>query len=102
VQVGNFGADVTLDLAKSQSAFLACAPEEIAAQVEGIYTSAGRESISALERWTAYGMHGRHGDGDETETVKTSGSPAGCWCTARPGPGTMPHTATLISTCTSL
>ncbi|MCX4549592.1 MULTISPECIES: MobF family relaxase [unclassified Streptomyces] len=73
VQVGNFGADVTLDLAKSKSAFLAYAPEEVAAQVEGIYTSAGRESISALERWTAYGMRGRHGDGDEAETVATSG-----------------------------
>lgn len=73
VQVGNRGADVTLDLAKSKSAFLAYAPEEIAAQVEGIYTAAGRESIDALERWTAYAMRGHHGDGDEAETVKTSG-----------------------------
>ncbi|MYX77626.1 relaxase domain-containing protein [Streptomyces sp. SID3915] len=73
VQVGNRGADVTLDLAKSKSAFLAYAPEEIAAQVEGIYTAAGRESIGALERWTAYAMRGHHGDGDEAETVKTSG-----------------------------
>ncbi|MFB6533101.1 MobF family relaxase [Streptomyces noursei] len=73
VQVGNFGADVTLDLAKSKSAFLAYAPKEIAAKVEGIYTSAGRESIGALERWTAYAMRGHHGDGDEAETVKTSG-----------------------------
>ncbi|ATM24834.1 conjugal transfer protein TraA (plasmid) [Streptomyces alboflavus] len=73
VQVGNFGADVTLDLAKSKSAFLAYAPEQIAAQVEDIYTSAGRESISALERWTAYGMRGRHGDGDQAQTVETSG-----------------------------
>ncbi|WP_327368548.1 MobF family relaxase [Streptomyces sp. NBC_01217] len=73
VQVGNFGADVTLDLAKSKSAFLAYAPEEIAAQVEGIYTSAGRESITALERWTAYAMRGHHGDGDEAETLETSG-----------------------------
>ncbi|GAA2951482.1 MobF family relaxase [Streptomyces enissocaesilis] len=73
VQVGNFGADVTLDLAKSKSAFLAYAPEEIAAQVEGIYTAAGRESIGALERWTAYAMRGHHGDGDEAETVTTSG-----------------------------
>ncbi|MEV7090118.1 MobF family relaxase [Streptomyces sp. NPDC093085] len=73
VQVGNFGADVTLDLAKSKSAFLAYAPEEIAAQVEGIYTSAGRESIAALERWTSYAMRGHHGDGGEAETVGTSG-----------------------------
>ncbi|MFF1420609.1 MobF family relaxase [Streptomyces sp. NPDC058280] len=73
VQVGNFGADVTLDLAKSKSAFLAYAPEEVAVRVEGIYTDAGRESISALERWTAYGMRGRHGDGDEAETVESSG-----------------------------
>ncbi|MFF2025222.1 MobF family relaxase [Streptomyces sp. NPDC058171] len=73
VQVGRFGADVTLDLAKSKSAFLAYAPEEIAAQVEGIYTAAGRESISALERWTAYAMRGRHGDGAEADTVPTSG-----------------------------
>ncbi|MGW2840600.1 MobF family relaxase [Streptomyces sp. NPDC001493] len=73
VQVGNRGADVTLDLSKSKSAFLAYAPEEIAAQVEGIYTAAGRESIGALERWTAYAMRGHHGDGEEAETVKTSG-----------------------------
>ncbi|MGW4883444.1 MobF family relaxase [Streptomyces murinus] len=73
VQVGNRGADVTLDLAKSKSAFLAYAPEEIAAQVEGIYTAAGRESIGALERWTAYAMRGHHGDGEEAETVRTSG-----------------------------
>ncbi|MFE3473865.1 MobF family relaxase [Streptomyces bacillaris] len=73
VQVGNFGADVTLDLSKSKSAILAYAPEEIAAQVEGIYTAAGRESIGALERWTAYAMRGHHGDGEEAETVGTSG-----------------------------
>ncbi|MET8690543.1 MobF family relaxase [Streptomyces sp. NPDC004732] len=73
VQVGNRGADVTLDLSKSKSAFLAYAPEKIAAQVEGIYTAAGRESIGALERWTAYAMRGHHGDGEEAETVKTSG-----------------------------
>ncbi|WP_223241609.1 MobF family relaxase [Streptomyces sp. CBMA123] len=73
VQVGNRGADVTLDLPKSKSAFLAYAPDEMAAQVEAIYTSAGRESISALERWTAYGMRGHNGDGVESETVKTSG-----------------------------
>ncbi|MEH0614739.1 MobF family relaxase [Streptomyces scabiei] len=73
VQVGNFGADVTLDLAKSKSAFLAYAPEDIVVQVESIYTSAGRESISALERWTAYAMRGRHGDGNEAETLRTSG-----------------------------
>ena len=73
VQVGNFGADTTLDLSKSKSAFLAYASEEIAAQVEAIYTSAGRESISALERWTSYAMRGHHGDGQEADTVKTSG-----------------------------
>ncbi|WP_308416883.1 MobF family relaxase [Streptomyces sp. AJS327] len=73
VQVGNFGADVTLDLAKSKSAFLAYAPAEIATQVESIYTDAGRESIAALERWTAYAMRGHHGDGDEARTMETSG-----------------------------
>ncbi|WP_344446096.1 MobF family relaxase [Kitasatospora nipponensis] len=73
VQVGNRGADITLDLPKSKSTFLAYVPDEIAAQVEAIYTSAGRESVSALERWTAYGMRGRNGDGAEPETVKTSG-----------------------------
>ncbi|MFC9990672.1 MobF family relaxase [Streptomyces globisporus] len=73
VQVGNFGADTTLDLAKSYSALLAYAPKEFAAKAEGIYTSAGRESITALERWTAYAMRGHHGDGDEAQTVATSG-----------------------------
>lgn len=73
VEVGNRGADVTLDLSKSKSAFLAYAPDEIAPKVEAIFTSAGRESISALERWTAYAMRGRHGDGNEANTIETSG-----------------------------
>ncbi|MER7043653.1 MobF family relaxase [Streptomyces jumonjinensis] len=73
VEVGNRGADVTLDLPKSQSAFLAYAPDDMATVVESIFTSAGRESIDALERWTAYAMRGRHGDGQEASTIETSG-----------------------------
>ncbi|MFF0460633.1 MobF family relaxase [Streptomyces mexicanus] len=73
VEVGNRGADITLDLPKSQSVFLAYAPEELAAEVEAVFTSAGREAIDALERWTAYAMRGRHGDGDVARTIKTSG-----------------------------
>lgn len=73
VEVGNRGADVTLDLPKSQSVFLAYAPDEVASEVEAIFTSAGRESIEALERWTAYAMRGRHGDGESAETIETSG-----------------------------
>ncbi|WP_411143271.1 MobF family relaxase [Streptomyces sp. x-80] len=73
VEVGNRAADVTLDLPKSQSVFLAYAPDEMAAEIEAIFTSAGRESIQALEGWTAYAMRGRHGDGEEADTIKTSG-----------------------------
>lgn len=73
VEVGNRGTDITLDLPKSQSVFLAYAPEEIAAEVEGIFTSASREAIGALEGWTAYAMRGRHGDGQAAETIGTSG-----------------------------
>ncbi|WP_338684581.1 MobF family relaxase [Streptomyces acidiscabies] len=73
VEVGNRGADVTLDLPKSQSVFLAYAPQEMAAEVESVIVAAGRESVDALERWTAYAMRGRHGDGEEARTVGTSG-----------------------------
>ncbi|MCC3767582.1 MobF family relaxase [Streptomyces sp. UNOC14_S4] len=73
VEVGNRGADVTLDLPKTYSVFGAYAPEEIADEVERIFTSAGRESIDALERWTAYAMRGRHGDGEEAQKIATSG-----------------------------
>lgn len=73
VEVGNRGADVTLDLPKSYSVFGAYAPQELADEVEDIFTTAGRESIDALERWTSYAMRGRHGDGQEAETIETSG-----------------------------
>ncbi|MFH8411085.1 MobF family relaxase [Streptomyces sp. NPDC018019] len=73
VEVGNRGADATLDLGKSKSVFLAYAPPEMAREVESVYTSCGREAIDALERWTAYGMRGRHGDGEEARTIETSG-----------------------------
>ncbi|MDV5145478.1 MobF family relaxase [Streptomyces sp. SBC-4] len=73
VEVGNRGADVTLDLPKSQSVLLAYAPDEMAADVEGVFTSAGREAIDALERWTAYAMRGRHGDGESAQRIDTSG-----------------------------
>ncbi|MGA4842122.1 MobF family relaxase [Streptomyces sp. G45] len=73
VEVGNRGADVTLDLPKTYSVFGAYAPREIADEVEAICTGAGRESIEALERWTAYAMRGHHGDGEEAEKIDTSG-----------------------------
>ncbi|MFC5895806.1 AAA family ATPase [Streptomyces ramulosus] len=73
VEVGNRGADATLDLGKSKSAFLAYAPPELAREIEAIYTASGRESIDALEHWTSYAMRGRHGDGAEARTVDTSG-----------------------------
>ncbi|WP_236573861.1 MobF family relaxase [Streptomyces sp. GS7] len=73
VEVGNRGTDVTLDLAKSKSAFLAYAPPKLAAEVEDIFTSAGCEAIEALQSWTAYGMRGRHGDGQSADVIGTSG-----------------------------
>ncbi|WP_424212707.1 MobF family relaxase [Streptomyces sp. BI20] len=73
VEVGNRGADVTLDLPKSQSVLLAYASVEAAAEVEAIYTGAGHEAVAALEKWTAYAMRGHHGDGEEAEVIETSG-----------------------------
>ncbi|MFC1403197.1 MULTISPECIES: MobF family relaxase [Streptacidiphilus] len=73
VEVGNRGADMTLDLSKSKSVLLAYADDDVAADVEAIYVAAGREGISALEGWTAYAMRGHHGDGEEAGTVATSG-----------------------------
>jgi conjugative relaxase-like TrwC/TraI family protein len=73
VEVGNRGADLTLDFSKSKSALLAYADAVTAAELEAIYTGAGREAIDALETWTAYGMRGHHGDGEEASTIRTSG-----------------------------
>ncbi|MBR7671852.1 AAA family ATPase [Streptomyces daliensis] len=73
VEVGNRGADATLDLGKSKSVFLAYVPAQVAAEVESLYTACGRESVDALERWTAYAMRGRHGDGEAASTLGTSG-----------------------------
>ncbi|MFG3259070.1 MobF family relaxase [Streptomyces sp. NPDC048172] len=73
VEVGNRGADVTLELPKSYSVLLAFAAKGMAAETEAIYTSCGRETVAAMERWTAYAMRGRHGDGASAERVSTSG-----------------------------
>ncbi|RNL80726.1 MobF family relaxase [Halostreptopolyspora alba] len=73
VRVGNRGYDVTIDVPKSVSVLWGLADEPTAARIEELYLQAVRESVSALESWTAYGMTGHHGDGQTAATVATSG-----------------------------
>ncbi|WP_143173548.1 MobF family relaxase [Nocardiopsis flavescens] len=73
VQVGVMGYDVTFDRPKGISVLQALADPEVAARMEALHLEAVRESVAALERWTAYGMAGHHGDGKSAERVATSG-----------------------------
>ncbi len=73
VRVGNRGYDVTIDVPKSVSVLWGLADEQTAGRVEELYMQAVRESVSALEGWTAYGMAGHHGDGQTAQAVATSG-----------------------------
>ncbi|MCY9787918.1 relaxase domain-containing protein [Nocardiopsis sp. EMB25] len=73
VRTGVMGYDVTFDRPKGISTLQALAPEHVAARMERIHLEAVRESVAALERWTAYGMSGHHGDGQTAQRIATSG-----------------------------
>ncbi|WP_110052274.1 MobF family relaxase [Nocardiopsis sp. L17-MgMaSL7] len=73
VRVGVMGFDVTFDRPKGISVLQAMAPPEMAARMEKIHLEAVRESMAALESWTAYAMAGHHGDGQRAERVATRG-----------------------------
>ncbi|MFX4293637.1 MobF family relaxase [Streptomyces bohaiensis] len=73
VRVGNLGYDLTLDLPKSLSALFGLAPAHLAQQLEDTAMDAVRETVAAMEQWTAYGLTGHHGHGKTAERVQTSG-----------------------------
>jgi conjugative relaxase-like TrwC/TraI family protein len=73
ITVGVMGYDVTFDRPKGISVLQALADPAVAARMEAIHLEAVRESVAALERWTAYGMAGHHGNGQRAERVATSG-----------------------------
>jgi conjugative relaxase-like TrwC/TraI family protein len=73
VDVGLRGVDVVLDLPKSISTAWALAGDELAEAIEDAWMESVTESVAALERWTAYGMAGHHGDGERAERIDTSG-----------------------------
>jgi conjugative relaxase-like TrwC/TraI family protein len=71
--IGNMGYDVSFTLPKSHSLLLAFAGEETAARVEKIYSEKVTSTFDWLEKQTAYGMRGKHGEGQQAERIATSG-----------------------------
>ncbi|WP_067814958.1 relaxase domain-containing protein [Actinomadura kijaniata] len=73
VRVGERGFGLTLDLPKSASVLWALGEPEISRPIETAFRESVRETLADLERWTSYGMRGRHGDGQTARRVDTSG-----------------------------
>ncbi|GAB2992426.1 AAA family ATPase [Saccharothrix stipae] len=73
VITGNAAYDLTVDIPKSDSTFLAIATPELAAQAEPMYLQQVLRTFDWLEARTAYGMRGKHGQGKTATTVPGSG-----------------------------
>ena len=73
VITGNAAYDLTVDIPKSDSTFLAIATPELAAQAEPMYLHQVLRTFDWLEARTAYGMRGKHGQGHTAATVAGSG-----------------------------
>ncbi|ADD43275.1 TrwC relaxase [Stackebrandtia nassauensis DSM 44728] len=73
IRIGNRGFDLTLDMPKSFSIVQALAPEPVATQLDAVFQEAVRETVAALETWTAYGLKGHHGDGKKARRVDADG-----------------------------
>ncbi|GAA1308894.1 AAA family ATPase [Saccharothrix xinjiangensis] len=73
VITGNAAYDLTVDIPKSDSTFLAIATPELAAQAEPMYLQQVLRTFDWLEARTAYGMRGKHGQGHTAATVPGSG-----------------------------
>ncbi|MFC6094944.1 AAA family ATPase [Saccharothrix lopnurensis] len=73
VVTGNAAYDLTVDIPKGDSTFLAIATPELAAQAEPMYLQQVLRTFNWLEARTAYGMRGKHGQGHTAATVPGSG-----------------------------
>ncbi|MDU0294281.1 MobF family relaxase [Saccharothrix longispora] len=73
VVAGNAAYDLTVDIPKGDSVFLAIATPELAAQAEPMYLEQVLRTVDWLEARTAYGMRGKHGQGKTAATVPGSG-----------------------------
>ncbi|WP_447009060.1 MobF family relaxase [Saccharothrix sp. DSM 118769] len=73
VVTGNAAYDLTVDIPKGDSVFLALATPELAAQAEPMYLQQVLRTFDWLEKRTAYGMRGKHGQGKTAATVPGSG-----------------------------
>lgn len=60
VVIGNRGYDLTINLPKPFSILFAYADGDFARDIEDVFLQALRETITAGEDWTAYGMRGHH------------------------------------------
>ncbi|MFW5415605.1 AAA family ATPase [Nocardiopsis sp. CNT-189] len=73
VAVGNMGYDLVLNMPKSMSVAYGLMDEADAAEFEEIYLDSVRETVQAVEEWTAYGLAGHHGDGARARRVESAG-----------------------------
>jgi conjugative relaxase-like TrwC/TraI family protein len=73
VITGNAAYDLTVDIPKSDSTFLAIATPDLAAQAEPMFLQQVLRTFDWLEARTAYGMRGKHGQGRTAATVPGSG-----------------------------
>lgn len=73
IVTSNLGYDVTLTVPRSLSLLAVAVDDATRAEIERIYTDKGAETFAWLEKATAYGQRGHHGDGQTAETVPGNG-----------------------------
>ncbi|WP_147281082.1 MobF family relaxase [Marinitenerispora sediminis] len=73
VNVGNRGFDGVPNIPKSMSVFYGLLGEKEASRVRDLYLESVRSAVGDLERWTAYGTAGHHGDGKQATRLETAG-----------------------------
>jgi conjugative relaxase-like TrwC/TraI family protein len=72
-RVGIAGFDIGITLPKSMSVLLAMAPDELVAQIEGIYAEACNRTFAWTEDRTSYVKRGHHGDGQSARQERSGG-----------------------------
>ncbi|WP_143086480.1 MobF family relaxase [Amycolatopsis saalfeldensis] len=73
VVVGNLAYDFSIGLHKSVVLLREFADERTGADLDRIFTDEAMKNFAWLEKQTAYGMRGHHGDGHTAETIDGNG-----------------------------
>ncbi|MGV9386190.1 MobF family relaxase [Nonomuraea sp. NPDC003707] len=73
VRIGNRGYDLTLDVSKSVSVLYGLADQTFAGELEDVFAAAVAETVTAVEKWAAYGQRGHQGDGQLAQQAESTG-----------------------------